>query len=173
MPLTQRRLAQVAPGRTYWRGYGMNRAPRITAARPCRVSKADLRLPHPQSNVASLWRHGQLSDYAARSPSGGARAGRASGTSGGRPRCRRMRRVTADSSRSAISRSRPPQRGHASTSKPKARRIRSAHREPDPCSVGACARAGVSRASAFPEATGVSRRTMSARHAARGASTPW
>ena len=39
-------------------------------------------------------------DYASRSRSGGSRAGRASGTSVGRLRCRKMRCVTADSSMS-------------------------------------------------------------------------
>jgi len=48
-----------------------------------------------------------------------------------------MRSVTADASMSATSRIRPPHRGHASTSTPKARRIRSAHREPDPPATGA------------------------------------
>jgi hypothetical protein len=39
----------------------------------------------------------------------------------GRPRCRSIRPMTAASSMSAIRRRRPPQRGHASTSKSKAR----------------------------------------------------
>ena len=43
-----------------------------------------------------------------------------------------MRAITAVSSISAMSRSRPPQRGHASTSRPKLRRIKSAHRRAPP-----------------------------------------
>ena len=55
------------------------------------------------------------------SASGGARGGCAAGTSVGRPRWPRMRRITRASSISAISRRRPPRRGHARTSNPKLR----------------------------------------------------
>ena len=55
-----------------------------------------------------------------RALAGGARAGRARGISSGRPRRPRMRRMTAASSMSAMSRRRPPHRGQASTSNPKA-----------------------------------------------------
>ena len=80
--------------------------------------RAHLRLPGSNGVVRQGLVVGRLSladDYAWESPRGGARADRASGTSVGRPRCRKMRRVTTDSSRSAIRRSRPPQRGHANT----------------------------------------------------------
>jgi len=52
---------------------------------------------------------------------GGARTGRGSGISVGRPRCRSIRWITAARSMSAISRNRPPQRGHANTSYPNVR----------------------------------------------------
>ncbi len=60
----------------------------------------------------------------------GARAGRATGRSVGKPRCPRIRPMTAAASMSAMRRRRPPHRGHARTSNAKARRIRSAHRWP-------------------------------------------
>jgi hypothetical protein len=60
--------------------------------------------------------------------SGGARVGRATGRSVGRSRCRRIRPMTATSSMSATRRRRPPQRGHASTSKPNVRLRRAVRR---------------------------------------------
>ena len=62
-------------------------------------------------------------DYASLSRRGGARAGRAAGTSVRRPRCRRMRSVTADSSRSATSRNRSPPRGRVNTPERSARQV--------------------------------------------------
>ena len=59
--------------------------------------------------------------------SGGDRAGRAAGTSVGTPRCPRIRRMTRESSMSAINCSSSPQRGHARTSTPNVRCISSAH----------------------------------------------
>ena len=71
----------------------------------------------------------------------------------------------------AIKRSRPPQRGHASTSVAHARRIRSAHDAPRFAGRGVTPHSGSStRGSAVAPAR--PRGTTSARHAARGASTP-
>ena len=53
--------------------------------------------------------------------SGGGRAGRAAGTSVGRPRWLSMRRITGGCSMRVISSRRSPQRGHARTSNPKLR----------------------------------------------------
>ena len=100
---------------------------------------------------------------------GGARAGRAAGTSGGSPRCRRICAVTAPASRSATRRSRPPHRGHASTSTSNARRIRSAQRRPArPRDVAAAASDGAPEDATPDGACG----TTSARHAACAARTP-
>lgn len=145
-------------------------------AGPCIVSGHTSGLPDANGVVGKGLSSGhdvRWDDYASLSRRGGARAGRASGTSVGRPRCRKMRSVTADSSRSPIKRSRPPQREHARTSKPKARRIRSAHREPGRGPDGSAVSAGVSVALVSTVTAGVWRRTTSARHAARGARTPW
>ncbi|MCA1697154.1 MAG: hypothetical protein LC749_21925, partial [Actinobacteria bacterium] len=54
--------------------------------------------------------------------------------------------MTAEASRTASSRSRPPERGHAGTSRPKARRIRSAQRQPRPHGPAADAEEGGSEA---------------------------
>lgn len=73
-----------------------------------------------------------------------------------------MRCVTADASMSAISRSRPPQRGHAGTSKPNARRIRSAQPKPPSRWEGdSVVRTGVSVALVSAVAAAVCRCTTS------------
>ena len=111
---------------------------------------------------------------------GGARGGRAAGTSSGRPRCRRMRWITGACSIRAMRRSRPPHREQASTSTPtafahalrrvhrslgggwKVRRSSAAHRHPP-----------VPRGRAVASFGNAScRGTTADRHAARGASTP-
>ena len=105
---------------------------------------------------------------------GGGRAGRASGMSVGSPRGRRMRSITAGSSITAMSCRRPPHRGHSRTSNPKLRRMNSAQR-PFAAGGGSPAPAASLESSGGEfswEPTGSPNRTTSARHAARGASTP-
>ncbi len=82
-----------------------------------------------------------------------------------------MRAVVSDASSTAMSRSRPPQRGHARTSSSNTRRIKSAQRQP---------RFGLDTERVDGDASGISSvadtgacGTISCRHAARGASTPW
>ena len=100
-----------------------------------------------------------------RRPSGGARAGRAAGTSVGNPRCRRIRTVTAPASIRARSRKRPPQRGHARTSM-----SNGAPHQVGPAPPGGTGRhPGVRlRGSIARSAAAAARATTSARHAARG-----
>ena len=90
-------------------------APRGPGTPPARPSGEDTRARTTQ--LAGYDERGHSSS----SPVGGARAGVGLGTAAGRPRCVRIRRATEDDSMSAIRRSRPPQRGHASTSTSKAR----------------------------------------------------
>ena len=104
----------------------------------------------------------------------GGRAGRASGMSVGSPRWRRMRSITAGSSITAMSCRRPPHRGHSRTSNPRLRRMNSAQR---PFAAGggsptSAASLESSEGEFSWEPTGSPNRTTSARHAARGASTP-
>jgi len=58
---------------------------------------------------------------------GGGRAGKGAGGSVGRPRWPRIWRSTSAASIVAMTDMRPPQRGHARTSRAKTRRIKSAH----------------------------------------------
>src|SRR5207244_9900734 len=58
---------------------------------------------------------------------GGGRAGKGAGGSVGRPRWPRIWRSTSAASIVAMTDMRPPQRGHARTSRSKTRRIKSAH----------------------------------------------
>ena len=73
--------------------------------------------------------------------SGGARAGRSAGISVGRPRCRRIRSITAASSMSAIKRSRPATPGTRQHVKPKCARDW-AKREQAPFTIRGIARNG-------------------------------
>lgn len=113
---------------------------------------------------------------------GGARAGDGAGIVVGRPRYRRTRSITAACSISAIKRRRPPQRGQATTSTPKVRRISAAQHWPRARRRAASAgSSGLTRSPGLPAATAsptprgadVPPRTISARHAARGPRTPW
>jgi hypothetical protein len=101
---------------------------------------------------------------------GGARAGHGSGRSVG------MRSTAVRCSMSARRRSRPPQRGHASTSNPKVRRINSAHRyapgrRRDAASGRCASPVACSVAGDGSACGGPVQATAAARQRARGAST--
>ncbi len=113
-PLGQRRLARSRTAVRWRRGA------------PSPPRRAEVHTSAGPPGLAAGRRGSPGVQAAQSSTPGGARAGAGGGTSVGRWRWRRMRAVASDASSTAMSRRRPPQRGHARTSNSKTRRIRSA-----------------------------------------------
>jgi Transposase len=139
------------------------------------------------SGAGSTWTGWIGTDDAWRCPRGGVRRGSrgshqdAGGAGPGlcsdseRPTCARIFRITTGSCRVAISRSRPPQCGHTSTSSANARSIKAAHAQYRGRAAPA-PRSGPSAGSGAEPVSGAAARpyaTTRLRHRARAASRPW
>jgi hypothetical protein len=135
LPSTTAQIALRLADHDSRRPVGSPRRLRLRVARP---HEAHLRRADGRAVAETRQEHGSNIEVSSSQPlwsgvprgSGGARAGRGEGTSVGRPRCRRIRPMTAASSMSATRRTRPPHRGHPSTSNPKVRAISDAQHCP-------------------------------------------